>query len=53
MNPIVSLILAIVASAVFVISLRSLIRSKQEKKRQQQEQRMTGEDEDGDGKEEV
>jgi flagellar biosynthesis/type III secretory pathway M-ring protein FliF/YscJ len=38
MNPIVSLIFAIVAFAVFVISLRSLIRNRQEKKRQQQEQ---------------
>jgi flagellar biosynthesis/type III secretory pathway M-ring protein FliF/YscJ len=38
MNPIVSLIFAIVAFALFVISLRSLIRHRQEKKRQQQEQ---------------
>ena len=38
MNPFVSLIFAIVAFAVFVISLRSLIRSRQKKKKQQQEQ---------------
>jgi flagellar biosynthesis/type III secretory pathway M-ring protein FliF/YscJ len=49
MNPIVSLIFAIVAFAVFVISLRSLIRSRQEKKKQQQEQYIR--DEDGDRKE--
>ena len=49
MNPIVSLIFAFVAFAVFVISLRSLIRSRQEKKRQQQEQYIR--DEDGDRKE--
>ena len=49
MNPIISLIFAVVAFAVFVISLRSLIRSRQEKKRQQQEQCI--EDEDGDREE--
>jgi predicted PurR-regulated permease PerM len=49
MNPIVGLIFAIIAFAVFVISLRSLIRSRQEKKRQQQEQYIR--DEDGDRKE--
>ena len=49
MNPIVSLIFAIVAFAVFVISIRSLIRSRQEKKRQQPEQHTK--DEEGDRKE--
>jgi len=49
MNPNVSSIFAIVASAVFVISLRSLIRNRQEKKRQQQEQHIK--DKDGDRKE--
>jgi len=47
MNPIVSLIFAVVAFAVFVISLRSLIRHRQEKKRQQQEQCIKDKDEDG------
>lgn len=38
MNTTVLLIFAIVAFIMFVISLRSLIRGKQEKKRQQEEQ---------------
>ena len=49
MNPIVSLIFAIVAFAVFVFSLRSLLRSRQEKKKQQEEQRVR--DNDGDKRE--
>jgi len=49
MNPIVGLIFAIIAFTVFVISLRSYIHRRQEKKRQQQEQHIN--DKDGDRKE--
>jgi len=49
MNPIVSLIFAIVMVAVAIVSWRSYIRNRREKKRQQQEQHIK--DKDGDRKE--
>ena len=49
MNPIVSLIFAIAMFAVAIVSWRSYIRHKREKKKQQQEQCIK--DKDGDRKE--
>jgi preprotein translocase subunit YajC len=49
MNPIVGLIFAILMFIVFIISLRSYIRRRQDKKRQQQEQCI--EDKNGDREE--